>query len=988
MKKLSKLLTLCGTNLLCCSALSPLITNGNIGYSKAIKNNYAHRLLQTNGLTHVNNRFYSRTILPNETTDASIITQERLDNYINAIQTKLQFQLMAARVDDADIQDVVSKFLANVRDYVPQGDNIEENQIMQAKYNYVQEQANKLGVDVIDFEYYYNTFLFDSVNLLKDKLVQLNASADQIDELCTKYTQDLLSLLDQAQKQMWDNTHIDLKIAELNNKYFDHNYATGELLTSEQMNKKLLDARLAAVLRHVQNANTNILTLQKSNTEFLNHVIGYGSTPTIGEVKENTEIDSNLFKYLFNYKYNKIEGFDFADHGYTPVDIKPAEVGGDYNMDIVNLQTEQLPLDRYTGEYAIYSPGDVLPGYKLHLYVTNIDEDTNSHECRLSVVFGISKDSNNDYVLWDTPNGKINDDAFDMMNQEDKDTSTTYTLSVDSQKQIENISNNVYYPKKEYQVNIPDADLPKKESDAFFTSSVDKRTKLDKIMANNYHGDSDTYDLKNHPMYLSNEDDLAGICIPDIAKLNISLHKNQSLKFVANDIDTNKNTLTGHFAIVDTFTDESTNQKKTIEVKKIIWKNKVNTYNDIKVQFDISKELKVLISVAQIIGQTVKSMDNMSNLYTNVHDDKGNNLIDRFQSQVKLYDKLAVAQEVMLGALTAMTILEFVLSCITGGFGIFAMLNLLLTGAFTATSALTIMQYKDNVAKGKAYIDAIQAVKGVFVGKENYKVINNFYNKIKSDIDILNNDKIVYWKKEQAANALIETAKEHKDFLNKLDTNEIYKVIGNYTNDEIEAMKIANRKAFINPLDPESFLEWIHHYAVIAFIGFKTFTLFARFLPSFWSFVSTGCKTIIASGADIAVTAYQAVTPIVVQEAASTVWSWVKNIGEGIKACCECIIDCTETAVKAVYHYFSGDSSEPVPEEIHAQEAVEEPTPAESTAIVEETTGKFTKYAEQLSKFTFFINIGLAAITAILDIAIQHANKEIETIVEILAKYI
>jgi hypothetical protein len=264
------------------------------------------------------------------------------------------------------------------------------------KYAYLNEQAKNLGIEVVDFDAYQKSvipqthayYVEDLMNAGVDKNAALQA-ADQMSNL-------QLALLSQAQTQLYSDLDLALAMANIQSmSSFDVNAIKSKgkvLLSSEESKDRLIDTQLHAVLNYA-NTILNTRLIVQDNDKFIPTLKDYSAT---GKYQSGDVIDQIDLKSLFNFTYNSTYGGDLSQ--YT-IDDLPATIGGEYDNGVINAISVNAPLGTYENEFASYEYGDIIPGYQLRAKIVSMDDITDSHQCKISLLFGVSRDSEPDKVI-------------------------------------------------------------------------------------------------------------------------------------------------------------------------------------------------------------------------------------------------------------------------------------------------------------------------------------------------------------------------------------------------------------------------------------------------------------------------------------------------------------------------------------------------------------------------------------------------------------
>jgi hypothetical protein len=297
-------------------------------------------------------------------------------------------------VDDNAIAQLVGTLKANLINFQPNVNN-DSNNIQQAilnqKYAYLNEQAKQLGIEVADFNAYQKSIIPQTHTLYINDLIDAGVDMKTAQQTADQMSDLQLTLLGQAQTQLCSDLDFALIMANTQAmSSFDINAikSKGKMSISSHENQdRLTNAELHAVLNYASSILNTRLVVQ-DNDKFIPTLKDYSSN---GKYEIGDVIDEVDLKNLFNFTYSSTYGADLSQ--YT-IDDLPATVTGEYSADIVNNISVNLPLGTYKNEFASYELGDIIPGYQLRAKIISMDDITDSHECSMSLLFGVSSDNN------------------------------------------------------------------------------------------------------------------------------------------------------------------------------------------------------------------------------------------------------------------------------------------------------------------------------------------------------------------------------------------------------------------------------------------------------------------------------------------------------------------------------------------------------------------------------------------------------------------
>ncbi len=595
--------------------------------SKAISFLKETSFYQVTNKYYKNNKELSSFPTPSSISLKKNITQERLDSYISVTSDKLQAELFAVSAPLPMIKQTVGTYLGNVLSYNPQ-DNfnypLSQEEILNYKYDFVKNEAQKLNIDVIDFYNYYETVVFETLDSLTRNS---NFSNDDDSSLIiNKYLYDFWKLLDVSQKTL--PSEIDFTISLYNLLKKD----IGELL--DKFNNNLLFSAnlsdpLYSVLKYTELSLKKSINISKNAEQFLLNLSDYSNNESkCANISIGDEIPVSFFPEFLNYRYNLSIGADLKK--YKLLNISPL-FNSFYSESALDCLFIDKQFDGFSSCNATYAPGEIYPGYTLHLYINDIDEISDSHKCSMSLIFGVSQTnsidgSNSNNVLWDTSDYKL-PNKFKKTNDTDKTYSPiNLDIPINSSRLIKNISQNLFSKKDRMwidQVWIKKEDFSTLPSGAivWFNDSVDSRPSFESILGKYSGPDDGTYNLKEYPIIL-NPDEIKGVSLP-VVDLGKFWHAHQKIVLVVDDVNTNDFYFAAHWAIVD-FYDANQIQnnlqsdgKNFIELQNIDWtyKDEDNDGNEkviriasINIPYKVSEQTKNLFEDANTILSSLKTL--------------------------------------------------------------------------------------------------------------------------------------------------------------------------------------------------------------------------------------------------------------------------------------------------------------------------------------------------------------------------------------------
>jgi hypothetical protein len=197
----------------------------------------------------------------------------------------------------------------------------------------------------------------------------------------TDYKTAVISAINSADNSLMDNNEFNtaLVLAENNaNLYSSYNY-----------DSELISNALNLLTQAIQTKNLQQNINLNAQAKFLQSVTNYSET---GKLKAGDEIPTDLLGPLFSYNYNRCYGAPLDEFKDDISDITP--VTGAHSADANNLIT--LDFTGYDGDGSTFGMAEILPGYTVHFKIDSMDQDTDSHICKLVLLPGISKTGTSD----------------------------------------------------------------------------------------------------------------------------------------------------------------------------------------------------------------------------------------------------------------------------------------------------------------------------------------------------------------------------------------------------------------------------------------------------------------------------------------------------------------------------------------------------------------------------------------------------------------
>ncbi len=596
------------------------------------------------------------------------VVLEQLEEHIQAVEDKAQFQMTAAHLSSNSIKTIIGILKANIdqkkeellKDYSDSSRSLNQDGLNQMYY-YVNEQAKALGVDVVDFYQLANKTIPNTVLAYYNELVESKVSQEDAEQKADEFKEQLVGLLDEAQTQLWDDVHYSLNLSQY----------------QDEMTEAIDNAELSTVLNYACTHFESLLTVNQS----YNSISAYADYSSDGNgIKVGDVLTSEQISKIFNFKYCLSVGADFEDY---QVENYSATESGEYPQEIINNMFDIAPLSSHSTFAANYDESEILPGYKLNVQVIDMENEINSHKCDVQFKFGICRSTNQEKIIWQT------DD--ELKPNKDGERMNIFSYDVENMNAITNISNNKYYKNLSQVVEI-DKKEKKDDDGAYFSDSAKNRTYLDAIMSK--YQDTGDYDLQKNPVVLTDPKDYAGIpTIKDYIPED-TYHTNQKIQLVATDIDTNLNILSVSWAYVDTGIsptkeNEQISKNNFKVVKLIPWKINKDLYDSIKIKFNIDPNLQKLMDHAKNI-YTAASTFNM--YFRTLSSDSAEKNLDAInKSIIERGVLLAAIALVEITAIATSSFLAYELA-ITAGGAVHAAIQLVFISLFIASSISFMVQ--------------------------------------------------------------------------------------------------------------------------------------------------------------------------------------------------------------------------------------------------------------------------------------------------------
>ncbi len=644
-----------------------------------------------------------------------------------------------------------------------------------AVYGYVNDEANKLGIQVADYYEILNNNIPNNTLNFYNILLNNGCSESDASKKAQNFKEELICLLDEADEQLWDSFHYTLALQDFAD---DNNSQNQE------------DSVLATVLSYASTSFCDTLTV---NQEFdaIKLLADYSDNGQ-GLIASDTQLSDEQVTKLFNYQYQLTEGCDFSD--YRAWDIAPSTEDGDIPSTIVDKLSVTRPLDTFNGYSVNFGKNEIYPGYKLNVKINSVENDEDSHKCNIQFKFGICKSSNPSHILWQ-------DDKM-LVPDKDGNKSNFVSLDISDMKLISNISKNKY--SRDYETSYCKLDEKPNKKGIYFEDSAASRTYLNEIMAK-YTGDSDIYDLKKNPVILTDPVDYAGIPTP--TNVDSCYHTNQIVALVARDIDTNNNVLTLSWAYVDTnIAKNDENSKITnndfLPVKYIPWKNKNKNIDSIKVQYQIDPNLQNLLNCGTGIATTISSLGSIfdMDLSAKSKEDAFGLLTADIDTRIVLYSLIVAANAVAVATeliLTAQIVSSFGWASIT------TIAQLAACTVFIGLSLLLLVVMGKKLHADDVALNNMKSIYDIVTeSDENKQLASELIPISKADDFIkcaktLENEQGTYSAKEDATNKVIELSKSIRDEKHWNLYGQIYQMYTLCTDDDLKKFE----NYFLNPFE-------------------------------------------------------------------------------------------------------------------------------------------------------------------------------------------
>lgn len=593
------------------------------------------------------NKFYSET----KQVDEKEVTDNQIKDYINSTCTKLECKLFSIGASTDEVKKTVAQYKGNCKkianDINCDEQKESENAIILKAF---QKESARLGIDVVDFNL-FNNFAINSVSSMFSESLQNAKTTDakKISEISDNLKSNLQDLSNKAQKRMWSNLELSTHLKD----------SIGDVLSMclssdkeyDETESVVADASLYSVLSCVQNdlQDENKLEWLPTADDFVvSKIADYTKNNTGWKEKDRVDwktndnkINYDNYSSIFSYTYDVTYGSNLTDY-LTDV-INPEEIleddtsvaisGSVYSYTYQNVLDKifkKQPLSSLNTGNAYYAPGEIIPGYALHTEIEKIEDTKDSHECNVTFKFGISdskKDPEGKNIIWidnDFSNKKQSSDQPQLLSEEQNEEKEksymlkTFAVRTDSAKV--NISKNKYYKAEGYEANIA-GEKPESDGSYFGGNKLIDRTYIDQVLAQKIknYDKMDTIDLKGDKAILVATDDLtpenaANIPQPKIQEFKEKyLHTNQTIGLIANDINTNTNSLRMHWSIVDI--DQNKDSGFT-ELQIIPWVNGGKKINDIWVQYAVSPEVMADIVKGTQVEELLRAVDINYNFFT------------------------------------------------------------------------------------------------------------------------------------------------------------------------------------------------------------------------------------------------------------------------------------------------------------------------------------------------------------------------------------
>lgn len=729
--------------------------------------------------------------------DPTDITLERLNDFIDISKTKLTYKLLFAGASSSEnnpqVQNIVGTYLHNV---TPTSDL--DSKGLQQQYEKVKEENKKVGIDVVDYNEFKN---YDAITLVDSYLNTFKSDGHtdaDVESLKTILLANVSEVTNNAIENLDNKLDLSFEIADTQG--FD------EMSPDIDHRTAVINAKLASALKYEQSLfDDDQFQITPSSAEFLKYYSDYttdGSTtpnPKIKPLVVGDVVPEELIQYLITYTYDTVYGADYAERESYGFDITPdkisANTNSEYDPTALGLCSYTQPLSSLNCQSCTYGLGEFIPGYALKLAIKSIDDTTDSHICKMVLTKGVSyTDSDNkEHILWDTKDGTL-DSAKD-------DTQGDVTINVEIGNEyldlIKNISSNVYYPNSEQ--NTVDfsavTDISLSKNGGYFDSTKKTRKKLDEILENYSENTYDHFDTK--PFYITGSD-IENV-LPSETKFPVSsfdglLHDNQQFALIPTLVDSNNYTMDlmcGYIDKIDYIDKDGNKQQKTFVAKYNTFLISGQNYDKIKVQFDISLDLKVKINYAKTIYTLSKLADTQRSFFKNAKTkDDATSDVDKLSktlaSQIYWHEGYLITSDFYLAINEALSVYYVAIAVlqyatvfsIASGVATTVFVVLAIAGLAANTYALySVSKSEAEIIKEKvSYINTLTSFRGSL--SPNGKTISNIFGKINDKIyatfsgikqyyNPLFDSSASFGNKKKAAEIIIDFT-NNEDFLNTL----------------------------------------------------------------------------------------------------------------------------------------------------------------------------------------------------------------------------
>lgn len=747
------------------------------------------------------------------------ITQDDYDDFYifirNAIAARMNSITSISNKHQAWIKKIVGTFMANVESYDPvlasvgqdiySGHNWTPQAILEAKYNYLENQALTLGVSTLDYHRFKNQLLQNAINSLSDTVL----TADQRKTLYDTFSK----ALDIAHKKYFDV--YGLQLEEIN-----------QLLATGWQPSDSSDPRANKVLQVAEQEYYDFLakyiSVSNDASEFTKLVTGYSAA---GHYKIGDEIAPEDFgKFLtYTYQYTSF-GIDFSK--YVPSDIDTWKVGtpGEYDQTIMSNLSVTKAFDGLSSEDSpvTYLPGEILPGITLHIKINRLDTSSDSHICKISPIYGLSQ-TNHDDILWldGSDTNDIPDYDPNLRNALD------LSLRIRDPDQLNYIASNQYYNHLTYDMDVWKDNTPTGEGQTdnkqftyrdnyvpqgttndpitiFGLDDWTQRPFLDEILGI-YNAGGERYNFTDHPLYITigsgrfgNQDPLIASSLigdyfgiprpsnPDDFRRTLGsntpflqiYHEHQQLALKISDVNTNPgyNYLTINWCFVDAMNDdEQTTDNNMIkydqdykDVYNLPWKVMGQQMDTINLFYHINPTTQAMINDGIVMGTTVKWMSDTLNTWVRTFS------LLKYDSIYKYFmvnDQLDTATSALSLAAAALSAINAA-SYMFGGFNCLLAIKLAFAAIVAVLCSLTAWyQYAqihggvhpfgtDKLEGDIPMFDRVYKLNQLFT-EDDVSIWNDISRKVTTDLEILNDPKASYSAKKEATISIEKKFNEH-----------------------------------------------------------------------------------------------------------------------------------------------------------------------------------------------------------------------------------